>query len=309
MIERIHLRILSEVDNQGSLTAAAEKLHLTQSALSHSIKKLEQQFAVQLWQKEGRKLVLTQAGEHLLRESRRLLPQLERLDETLSLFAGGGQGSLRIGMECHPCYRWLLRVVEPFLSHWPKVDVDVKQAFQFGGMAALFNHEIDILVTPDPLFRHGISFEPVFDYEQVLVVSTQHPFAARQVLTPQDLTEEILFTYPVETARLDVFKEFLIPANCSPRKHKVIEDTEIMLQMVAANRGVASLPRWLVHDYQAAMQIVAVRLGEQGIAKQIHLGIRDDEQNNSYTRAFVEEAKASQASIEQDGKSSVSAIS
>ncbi len=297
MIERIHLRILHAVHSHGSLTAAAEKLHLTQSALSHAIKKLENQLGTKLWLKEGRKLVLTQAGEHLLRESRRLLPQLERLDETLSLFAAGEMGTLRIGMECHPCYRWLLRVVEPFLAKWPKVDVDVRQQFQFGGMAALFNHEIDILVTPDPLTRKGIHFEAVFDYEQVLVVSQGNALAGKQWIAPQDLHEQVLFTYPVETGRLDIFKDFLIPASSSPRQHKVIEDTEIMLQMVAADRGVASLPLWLVREYQDSMPLAAVSLGESGIAKQIHLGVRAGEQKTAFTQAFVEEALASNPQV------------
>ncbi len=84
--------------------------------------------------------------------------------------AKGEKGRLRIGMECYPCYQWLLAIVEPYLQQWPSVDVDVKQRFQFGGMAALFSHDIDVLVTPDPLQKSGVRFVPVFDYEQVLVL-------------------------------------------------------------------------------------------------------------------------------------------
>ncbi|MDX1320195.1 MAG: LysR family transcriptional regulator, partial [Oceanospirillum sp.] len=107
MIERSHLSILRAIDQQGSLTAASESLHLTQSALSHTIKKLEGQIGSPLWLKDGRKVRLTQAGEYLLKEAKRILPQLERIDETLSRFARNEQGSLHIGMECHPCYQWL----------------------------------------------------------------------------------------------------------------------------------------------------------------------------------------------------------
>ncbi|MFX4635605.1 LysR substrate-binding domain-containing protein, partial [Acinetobacter baumannii] len=85
------------------------------------------------------------------------------------------RGALRIGMECHPCYQWLLKIVSPYLAAWPAVDVDVKQKFQFGGIGALFGYEIDMLVTPDPLYKAGLVFEPVFDYEQVLVVGPGHP--------------------------------------------------------------------------------------------------------------------------------------
>jgi len=288
MIKRIHLNIMREVNRLGSLSAAAKSLHLSQSALSHAFKKLENQIDVSFWSKQGRNLKLTQAGEYLLSESNRILPQLERIDEVLAQFAKNEKGTLRIGMECHPCYRWLLKVVEPFLSNWADVDIDVKQKFQFGGMAALFNYEIDILVTPDPLEKKGIQFFPVFDYEQVLVVEKNHPLSNKSFVLPQSISEQILYTYPVEKERLDIYKHFLLPANCSPKKHKVIETTEMMLQMVAANRGVATLPQWLVEQYTDSLPIKAVRLGANGLQKKIHLGIRSNEGINQYTQAFLD---------------------
>lgn len=288
MIERIHLRILRELERHGSLTAAAQALYLTQSAVSHAVKKLEQQIGTPLWTREGRRLQLTQAGEYLLREARRLLPQMERIDEVLEQYAAGEKGTLRIGMECHPCYQWLLKVVKRFLSQWPGVDVDIKQQFQFGGVAALFNHDIDILVTPDPVRKDGIGFEPVFPYEQVLVASEKSPLASLAYVEPWQLSDQILYTYPVATERLDIYQQFLLPAQCSPRQHKVIEATEMMLQMVAANRGVATLPLWLVEEYAKNLPIAAVRLGPQGILKHIHLGSRTAGEKSRYDQAFVE---------------------
>ncbi len=249
MLERIHLAIIREVDRQGSLTAAANTLYLTQSALSHSIKKLEQQLNTDIWLREGRSLRLTQAGQYLLAVANRVLPQLSLAEEQLRQFAQGERGTLRIGMECHPCYQWLLKVVSPYLAAWPDVDVDVKQKFQFGGIGALFGYEIDLLVTPDPLYKPGLHFEPVFDYEQVLVVSRNHSLAKQSYVEPEQLSHETLITYPVEINRLDIYNQFLQPAGINPKRHKTIETTDIMLQMVASNRGVAALPRWLVEKY------------------------------------------------------------
>lgn len=291
MIERSHLSILRAIDQQGSLTAASESLHLTQSALSHTIKKLEGQIGSPVWLKDGRKVRLTQAGEYLLREAKRILPQLERIDENLSRFARNEQGSLHIGMECHPCYQWLLKVVSPFMEVFPSVDLDVKQRFQFGGMAALFNHDIDILVTPDPIWREGIVFEPVFPYEQVLVVHQDNPLANQPWIAPDQLAGETLFTYPVEIERLDIFQQFLLPAHCRPQKHKTLEATEIILQMVAANRGVATLPAWLGREYAENLPIALVRLGKEGIQKQIFLGVRQQDEDNPHIGRFIQLAK------------------
>ncbi|MCI1005555.1 MULTISPECIES: LysR family transcriptional regulator [unclassified Herbaspirillum] len=295
MLDRIHLSIVQEVERQGSLTAAAGVLHVTQSALSHSMKKLEQQLGTDIWLREGRHLRLTQAGQYLLAVANRVLPQLSLAEERLRQFAQGERGALRIGMECHPCYQWLLKVVSPYLAAWPDVDVDVKQKFQFGGIGALFGYEIDLLVTPDPLDKPGLVFEPVFDYEQVLVVAADHPLAQADYVKPRQLNNEVLVTYPVPVDRLDIYTQFLAPAGVVPRRHKTIETTDIMLQMVASGRGVAALPRWLVLEYAEQMAIVPVRLGKHGIAKHIYLGARESDVETDYLRAFIEEARRAQA--------------
>ena len=291
MLDRIHLAVIQEVERQGSLTAAADRLCVTQSALSHSMKKLEQQLGTPIWLREGRSLRLTQAGRYLLELAGRVLPQLQLAEERLRQFAQGERGSLRIGMECHPCYQWLLKVVSPYLAAWPDVDVDVKQKFQFGGIGALFGYEIDLLVTPDPLFKPGLKFEPVFDFEQVLVVAKGHPLASATHVKPQQVAKEVLITYPVDIERLDVYNQFLLPAGITPRRHKTIETTDIMLQMVASGRGVAALPRWLVEEYADKLDIVPVRLGPRGIAKQIFLGAREADAAIDYIRAFAELAR------------------
>lgn len=291
-LERHHLSLLREVERKGSLTAAGRSLGLTQSALSHTVRKLEQQIGTRIWEREGRTLQLTSAGRYLLALSQRLLPQLEHAEHVLGQIARGERGTLRIGMECHPCYAWLLKIVEPYLRQLPDVDLDVKQKFQFGGIGALFAHEIDMLVTPDPLRRKGLRFEPVFDYEQVLVVGKNHPYARRKYVVPDELESETLITYPVEIERLDVYSQFLLPAGCVPKRHKTIETTDIMLQMVASDRGVAALPRWLVAEYEKKLRVVPIRLGRRGISKQIFLGVRSADADIDYITAFVELARA-----------------
>lgn len=291
MIERIHLVVVREVEKHGSLTAAAEILCLTQSALSHSIKKLEAQLGTELWRREGRNLRLTQAGQQVLAVAKQVLPQLDLAEERLRQVAQGQRGTLRIGMECHPCYRWLLNVVAPFLAAWPTVEVDVKQKVQFDGIAALRGFEIDLLVTPDPIFKPGLRFEPVFDYELVLAVVGGHALAAASYIEPQQLKDEVLITYPVSTDRLDIYTQFLLPAGVTPERQKTVENTDIMMQLVASGRGVAALPRWLVKECAPQMSIIDLRLGADGIFKQLFVGVRDADIGIDYVDAFVELAR------------------
>ncbi|HCC82583.1 MAG TPA: LysR family transcriptional regulator, partial [Methylophaga sp.] len=149
MIERAHLRIIRALAENGSLTAAANALFLTQSALSHQIRYLEQKLEISLWQRDGRKLRLTQAGELMLQVAQQVLPVLEQTEQTLQAYSEGRAGILRLGVECHPCYEWLKKILADYLREMPQMDVDIVHQFQFSGMEGLLNHHIDLLVTPD----------------------------------------------------------------------------------------------------------------------------------------------------------------
>lgn len=279
--------VLMEVDRLGSVTAAADRLNVTQSALSHLIKRVEDRHGVKIWMKSGRGLRFTQAGAHLLALAQRVLPQIDHAERALADFAQGRRGALRVGMECHPCHKWLMRLAPRYLAAWPDVDFDVRTAFRFDGVAALVGHEIDMLITPDPIVLPELIFVPVIDYELVLVVNERHPLASRAFARPKDLVDEELITVPVSIDRLDIYTRFLVPAHCKPRVHRTAEATDLMLQLVAAGRGVAVLPDWLVQEDGAALPIQAIRLGKQGISKSINLGIRRGEEDIAYVAGFV----------------------
>lgn len=123
------------------------------------------------------------------------------------------------------------------------------------------------------------------------MVAKDHPLAKQNYVKPQDLITEVLITYPVDIERLDVYNQFLLPAGITPLRHKTIETTDIMLQMVASGRGVSALPRWLVEEYAHKLAIVPLSLGTDGIAKHIYLGTRETDHNIQYLQAFVELAR------------------
>lgn len=287
MLDRQHLSIVREVDRLGSLTAAAERLNVSQSALSHMIRKLEERYGVAVWEKDGRALRLTEAGRYLAKLAQRVLPQIERAEDVLSDYRYGQRGSLKIGMECHPCHQWLMSVTKPYLMDWPDVDLELTTSFAFGGVAALTGHEIDMLITPDPIETPGVCYFPVFDYELVLAVPVAHALSAASHAEPTDLIDETLFTYPVPPERLDVFSQFLVPANCRPRHHRNVETTEMMLQLVAAGRGVSAIPNWLVRQQAATLGVRPVRIGKAGIQKSIHLGLRAGEEAVDFIAGFL----------------------
>lgn len=292
MVQRIHLEILQALHQHGTLNEASSALHLTQSALSHSIRKLEDQLSVTLWEKQGRGLRLTQAGEYLLQVGEDVLPRLAQAETTLRAYGEGRRGMLRIGMECHPCYEWLLTVVDPYLRRWPEVDLDVMQRFRFNGIEALKQHRIDVLITSDPIVDSSLCHQAVFNYELKLLVSAQHPLARQEMITPQALSEQHLITFPVAHERLDVYTQFLLPAGREPAHQQEVEAMEIMVQLVAANRGVCTLPDWLADRYRSEYDLHALKLGEQGVAKTLYLIYRAEDAEIDYLADFVGDHRA-----------------
>ncbi|MGE4170520.1 MAG: LysR family transcriptional regulator [Candidatus Margulisiibacteriota bacterium] len=291
MIEKHHLEIVKAVQDTGTVTAAAKLLNLTQSALSHTIKKLETQLKTPLWTKQGRSLILTPAGLDVLEAANRLLPQFEHLQSQLALYPHGKRGRLRMGMECHPCRQWLTGILKTYMHRFADIELDITEQFQFNGQAALLNNDIDVLITPDPIPHPGLRFEPVFAYRFDGVVAAHHRLAGTPFLTPQDLVEETIFTYPVPIERLDIFTQFFSPAQCFPKRHKAMESTDLMVQLVAAGRGVSALPHWLIEHYQKQFAIVGLPLGKQGIHKHIHVGIRHQALLTPYIQGFLDCAR------------------
>ncbi|MEM6940836.1 MAG: LysR family transcriptional regulator [Pseudomonadota bacterium] len=291
MLERHHLSIIREVQRAGGVTAASKRLNLSQSAVSHSVAKLEDIFGVKVWEKTGRRLRFTQAGAYLVALAERLLPEFEQAESMLSDFSKGKRGTLRMGMECHPCEKWLMRVTGPYLTEWPDINLEILTAFRFDGVSALQSNEIDLLITPDPVDLPDLRFQPVFDYELVIVAHHQSSLARQTApVVPKDLQDEVLFTVPVDAVRLDIFTQFLVPAGCRPRRWQGIESIELSLQLVAAGRGVTVLPKWLVQEMGGGMPISTRQIGEAGLHKSIHLGTRAGEEDVDYLGAFIESA-------------------
>lgn len=291
MLDRHHLQIIKEVNRLGSVTAAAKSLNLSQSAVSHSIAKLEQRFAIKIWRRQGNALVYSQAGEYLLSLANKLVGEFEYAERVLQDFAAGRKGVMRIGMECHPCEQWLMGKIQPFLKAWPDVDIELKSAFRFDGVAALKSNEIDFLLSPDPVSTPGIRFTSVFDYELSVAVSELNPLYKKSFIVPEDLRNEVLFTVPVSHNRLDVYTRFLSPANVHPKRWVPIETAEMMLQLVSANRGIAVLPDWLISPHQEKLSIKRLRISKNGLVKKVNIGIRDEDLELDYVKGFIDSAK------------------
>jgi len=298
-LELRHLRTIRAIHQSGGLARAAEMLNITQSALSHQMKGLEDQAGVELFVRRTKPLKLSAAGLRMLRAAERILPELDALAEEFRALRSGRTGRLHIAMECHACFDWLFPVLEQFRRAWPEVDVDIRAGLAFEAMPALLREEVDLVVSSDPEPLEGTVFNPLFDYAPTLVAAAGNPIAARPWVDAEDLRDQVLITYPVDRARLDVFATLLTPAKVEPRAQRQVELTAVILMLVAADRGVAVLPDWVLRDVKGQSDYVTRRLTEAGIVKRMYAATREEDATRPYMAHFLRLARTEAVKLQR----------
>ncbi len=276
-IEFRHLRTIQAIHEAGGLARAAEQMNITQSALSHQVKGLEDQAGVELFVRRSKPLKLSPAGLRLLKLAQQVLPQLEAAQAEFMGLRAGSTGRMHIAIECHACFEWLFPVLEQFRKSWPDVDVDIRPGLAFDALPALLREEVDLVVSSDPEELPGVEFVELFDYQAVFVAASSHPLANKDFVEAKDFRTETLITYPVERTRLDVFSQLLIPAKVEPLAIRQVELTAVILLLVASNRGVAVLPDWVVREVKYSNDYVTRPLTENGITRRLYAAVRQDD--------------------------------
>ncbi|MES2720099.1 MAG: LysR family transcriptional regulator [Pseudomonadota bacterium] len=271
------LRTLKAIHDTGSLVSAAERLHLTQSALSHQLRELEAEVDAVVLIRKTRPPRFTQIGERLLALADTVLPALREAERDIIKLRGGQAGRLIMAIECHSCYEWLMPTLNLFRQHWPEVEIDFQSGFHGDAQDDLQNNRLDWVVTSNPSQVPGISYQPLFQYEPLLVLSNTHALNQKRDIVPADLAEETLITYPVDSDRLDIFQHFLTPAGVVPAKLRSTELTLMMVQLVASGRGVAALPSWAAAEYVARGWVKTRVLGSEPVWCTLYAAIREED--------------------------------
>ena len=290
-IELKYLRTLRAIRDTGSLVEAAQEIHLTQSALSHQLKELEDRLQCSVLNRKSKPIQFTPAGKILLNCADSMLPALEIAEQEIQNLISGDLGRLHIAIECHSCFDWLMPTIDAFRDQYPDVEIDLLSGFNFEPLPALQKGELDLVVTSDPQELPGISYHPLFVYESQLCLNKKHPLLSKRVIEASDFANETLITYPVEKERLDIYKYLLIPGNVSPKEVRICELTIMMVQLIASGRGVSVLPSWAVTEYLEKGYIAARSLGENGIWPTLYAAVRTDSESKNYIQAFTSLAK------------------
>lgn len=268
MLEIRHLRLVAAVSEDGSLTSAARRLHLTQSALSHQLRDAERMLGRPLFLREKKRMRLTSAGERLLASAREILGQLDAAEREIRESQPEPEGTIRVSTECSTCYSWLPGAMESFQARYPSVDVQVVVEATREPLAALLDGRIDVGIVSSAVKNASLAHEPLFDDELVAVMSAHHPLRRKPFLAASDFAGEELLTYDAPKEELTIFQQVLVPAGVRPRRWTPLALTEAMLEMARAGRGVGVMARWAAAPSLRQGGLVAKRITRSGLPRQ-----------------------------------------
>jgi LysR family transcriptional regulator for metE and metH len=286
-LEIRHLRLVAAVAEVGSLTRAGDRLHLTQSALSHQLRDVESRLGAALFRRAGKRLVLTRAGERLLASATDVLDRLERAEQDIREMARDPVGRLRITTECYTCYHWLPPLLLHYRRRFPRVEVRIDVQATHQPVEMLLAGKIELGLMSTPVRDRRLVSRRVFDDELVLITSRHHRFTQQARVRLAQMRDETLFIYPPKEES-GPLQNVLIPAGAMPARIEDVQLTEAITELVKAGLGVAILARWAVQPLIDAGAIVAHSLPARGMHRVWSAVMPKDLARADYINAFID---------------------
>lgn len=299
-LELRHLDTLIALAETGSLTRAAERVHLSQSALSHQIKAIEDEYGLELFIRKTSPVKWTRGGERMLGlayDVRRLITDAER---DMTKIERGVTGQLRIAVECHSCFDWLMPAMDLFREAWPEVEIDLISGFHADPGGLLDEGRADMVIISQKTRRKATDYFPLFQFEMPALLANDHPLLKKKYLTARDFEMETLISYPIPEERMDLFRKVLRPADVQPRNQRKTELTVAILQLVASRRGLAVLPRWAVKQFLDSGYVSERRVTVNGLMSELYAAVSHETYQQPYITDFVKMMKSTMTQMFSD---------
>ena len=284
-----HLRTLLALLEAGSVSRAAALQNVTQSALSHQLKALEEFYGLTLFERKSAPVSFTPAGRRLLDLAQAVVPAVEKAERDIARLGGHGAGKMRIAVECHTCFDWLMPSMDALRLRWPEVEQDIVSGFQSDPVGLLHQDRADVAIVSEvDADERDVLVHPLFEFDIVAILPLGHPLLAHDHLEAGDFAGQTLITYPVPDEMLDLVRQVLRPAGVEPPR-RTTELTVAMLQLVASGRGFAALPLWAVQTYLQRGYVAQQRIGEGGLTGRLYAVTRQGKKGAGRDDAYLED--------------------
>ena len=282
-----YFRLIKTIVEEGSIANSSEKLFLTQSALSHQLRELEEQLTFKVFIRNRNQWKLTEEGEEFYELAIQVLSTIEKGFDKIKYIREGSKGTIRMSTECYSFYQGIPSFLQKMRVLYPEIKIDLIMEATHQPIDKLLNQEIDMaIVTSKPKSDRLISLE-VFHDEVFALVHQENCLVAKPYLEPADFKDIhlIIHSYPLETVA--VYQHFLKLHQVKPLKITAIPFTEVSLELIQNNHGIMCAPKWAVQSFRLSEELKFKRIGEAGLFRTHYLVFRKSDQDKKYIQDFV----------------------
>jgi LysR family transcriptional regulator for metE and metH len=259
--------MVAAVAASGSVTRAASEVHLTQSAVSHQLRDIEERLGTALFLRVGKRMIPTAAGERVLTTARRVLDEIAAAEDEVRRLGTSGAGVLRVCTQCNTGYHWLPPLVEAFRRKHPHVDVTIAVECTARPLEALLEGRLDLAIVTQEVDNQRLRVRPLFDDEHAAIVAPDHPFASRKFVRAEDFAGERLLLYSGSADDSFTMQRILRPAGVEPARISFVMLTEAILEMVKARLGISVMQTWTIEPAIRAGEVRAIPITPAGIRR------------------------------------------
>lgn len=239
-----HWQLLEAVARYGSLGHAADAIGVTQSALSHRLAEAERRLGSAIFERDGRKLKVTPAGQALLHTAQAVLPELARAEQDFERTAASTSYLVRIGVSAYSAYHWVPGFLQSLPMRREKLQIDFVAAATQDAENTLLSGATDLLISPVKIENPAFTCTPLMKDELVLITHPQHTLAAKPYIEAEDLLDQDYLTYSLDALPGFEYERFIRPAGIRLRHIQMVEMTDAIVEMIAVDLGVSILSRW-----------------------------------------------------------------
>ena len=266
-IDSRQLRAFATLARTGSFTLAAKELFLSQSAVSHSMKALETDVGCRLFDRVGKKAMLTQAGEALLHHTEKIMLEMAAARAGLEQLGKWGVGRLRIGASTTACQYILPTVLREFKQSFPKCHIAIEPGDTLEAMELLRANRVDLAVAMEPRNEDQFEFHPLFTDELVFLVGAMHPWGQEGHVVRQEIPRESYVLYNKNSYTFRVVKDYFNQEDMVLNTVIELGSMEAIKELVKLGLGVSILAPWIAQKELQEKSLIALPLGRRKLKR------------------------------------------
>jgi len=261
-LEIKHLRMIRAIAESGNMTRAAEKLYVSQSALSQQLKGIENKLEVELFYRIRKKMVLAPNGRKLLKTADQVVDLLDDAESEIAKLAGNNSGELKLGTHCIFCFKWLPGIMADFRKQFPNVDLEIGTSHD--PATELEQKKFDIVVSARSLPENSYEEQLLFQDQLVCIMEKEHPLAAQNHIRLEDFQGESLISH-AEKGESKFYELLLQPKGIEPKRFMTVGQPLAIVELVVSGLGVSVFPLWAVTSTLETGALIAKPISREGV--------------------------------------------